>query len=103
MMDRVEDDLDDLARAVRDRRVILFAGAGLSMVVGLPSWKTLIRYMEDELEIERGEGGDHAAAYQTLAEYYRITRGSIGPLRSWMDRTWSVSQDAIRNNRPRVR
>lgn len=33
----VEDHLDDLARAVRHRRVILFAGAGLSMVVGLPS------------------------------------------------------------------
>lgn len=94
----LEDELDDLAEALRNRRVILFAGAGVSIVVGLPSWQTLIRHMEDELGVKRAEGGDHVTDYQTLAEYYRITRGSIGPLRSWMDRTWSVSPDAIRES-----
>jgi hypothetical protein len=28
---------DDLVAAIRDRRAILFAGAGVSMTVGLPS------------------------------------------------------------------
>ena len=54
--------------------------------------------MEDELGVKRTKGGDHIAAYQTLAEYDRITRGSIGSLRSWMDLTWSVSPDEIRES-----
>jgi hypothetical protein len=33
--------------------------------------------------------------YLTLAEYYRIRQGSIGSLRSWMDRNWSIPDDAL--------
>jgi hypothetical protein len=87
--------LDELARSIRERRAILFAGAGLSMSVGLPSWSQLVQHMRDELGLEPDHLGP-AATYQTLAEYYRITRGSIGPLRSWMDRTWSVSEERVR-------
>ena len=90
--------IDDLAGSIRRRQAILFAGAGLSMSVGLPSWGQLVRHMREELGLE-----DHALGptptYQTLAEYYRITRGSIGPLRSWMDRTWSVSEEKVRTSR----
>ena len=88
--------LDELVSAIRQRRAILFAGAGLSMSVGLPSWSELIARMRHDLGI-----ADDAppATYQTLAEYYRLTRGSIGPLRSWMDRTWSVSEDKVRDSR----
>lgn len=88
--------LDELVRAIRERRAILFAGAGLSMSVGLPSWSELIARMRRELDL-----GDDAApaTYQTLAEYYRLTRGSIGPLRSWMDRTWSVSEERVKESR----
>jgi len=90
--------LDDLARSIRDRKVLLFAGAGLSMSVGLPSWNQLVRHMREELGLE-GQPSGPAPTYQTLAEYYRITRGSIGPLRSWMDRTWSVSEERVRTSR----
>jgi len=68
------------------------------MGVGLPSWQTLIQHMEEELGVKRTVGGDQTVAYQTLAEYYRIVRGNIGPLRSWMDRKWNVSPDAIRGS-----
>jgi hypothetical protein len=30
-----------------------------------------------------------------LAEYYLLQQGSIGPLRSWMDRNWSVSRERV--------
>ncbi len=88
--------IDDLARAIRERRAILFVGAGVSMSVGLPSWEELVAHMCEELgvppgEVETGTG----AGYQMLAEYYRITRGSIGPLRSWMDRRWAVSPEQV--------
>jgi hypothetical protein len=86
-------ELTALADAVRERRALLFAGAGLSMSVGLPSWRQLIEHMCAELGI------DHAPSdvgYHTLAEYYRIQKGSVGPLRSWMDRTWSVAEEKVR-------
>lgn len=85
-----------LVSAVRERRAVLFAGAGISMSVGLPSWSQLIEHMREELRL----GPDETSAdYQTLAEYYRLSHGSIGALRSWMDRTWSVSEERVRDSR----
>ena len=78
--------LEPLAEAIRARQVILFAGAGTSMGLGLPSWRVLMQHIARELGrsdlLERSD-----ITYLTLAEYYRLQMGSIGPLRSWMDRT----------------
>ena len=84
-----------LVEAVRAENCILFAGAGLSMAVGLPSWSELIDRMQMELGLEPGST---EANYQALAEFYRLTKGSIGGLRSWMDRTWSVSEERVRSS-----
>lgn len=88
--------LSKLASAVRDKRAILFAGAGVSMSIGLPSWAELIEHMRRDLGLP-GEADN--ASYLTLAEYYRLKHGSIGPLRSWMDRTWSVSEAQVKESR----
>lgn len=88
-------DLSALAAAVRERRAILFAGAGLSMSVGLPSWRELIEHMCEELDLDLASMPSEVG-YHTLAEFYRIQKGSIGPLRSWMDRTWSVSEEKVK-------
>jgi hypothetical protein len=89
---------DELSTAVRDRRVILFAGAGLSMSVGLPSWQQFIDHLGTELGFDSTELLSQGISYHTLAEYYRVKRGSIGPLRSWMDRTWKVSEENVRSS-----
>lgn len=91
--------METLAAMVRDRQAILFAGAGLSMTVGLPSWRELIEHMARELGLDPIGFLNGDATYQTLAEYYRLQKGSIGPLRSWMDRNWSVSEDRVRASR----
>jgi SIR2-like domain len=66
---------------------ILFAGAGLSVHLGLPSWSGLIGKIGEELDFDadifRGLGSPLA-----LAEYYQLKKGSIGPLRSLLDLQW---------------
>ena len=90
-----QSETDHLARLVAERRVILFAGAGLSMAVGLPSWGQLIEHMCGELGLT-SEEFDDAADYQALAEYYCIERGSLAPVAEWLRRNWQVSDEAVR-------
>lgn len=91
--------LEDLVGAIKKRQAILFAGAGVSMTVGLPSWSTLIEHIAEELDIDLSKfnGGD--LNYLTLAEFYRIRQGSIGPLRSWMDRHWTLPEEKLKTSR----
>jgi hypothetical protein len=88
--------VDALAQSIRNRRTILFVGAGVSRSVGLPSWQQLIDRMGQELGLDKETLDESGNSYQTLAEFYRISRGSIGSLRSWMDRTWRVNDEDVR-------
>jgi SIR2-like domain len=86
---------DVLARQIRNGRVILFVGAGVSMAVGLPSWQTLIDHLLEELELSGKAVDAMQFGHQMLAEYYRLKKGGIGPLRSWLDRNWKVAEDRV--------
>lgn len=87
---------DELAAAIAERRAILFAGAGLSISVGLPSWQEFIDRLSDELRLVTDRSRSRITDHHTIAEYYRIKQGSIGPLRSWMDRNWKVSDEKVK-------
>src|SRR5271156_1368879 len=83
--------MKSLVEALRRHSAILFVGAGVSMNIGLPSWKALIApiaaladYDPDIFETL----GDPLS----LAEYYRLSTGSLEDLRRWMDEWHGDSQ-----------
>src|SRR4051812_11705846 len=89
---------DVLADAIKRRHAILFVGAGVSMAVGLPSWQTLVDHLLKELELDPSVIDGLNDGYQMLAEFYRLKHGSMGPLRSWLDRNWKLASDRVSNS-----
>ena len=77
------------------RHAILFVGAGVSMTVGLPSWKSLVDHLLEELEFDASVLEGMHDGYPMPAEYHRLRHGGIGPLRSWLDRNWKAASDRI--------
>ncbi|WP_043775222.1 SIR2 family protein [Roseivivax isoporae] len=90
---------EQLADLVMRKKVVLFAGAGLSVPLELPSWSSLIDHMATELgydpEVLVPDGADHLQ----IAEFYKLERNSIGELRSWMDRSWHIPDDRLLKSR----
>lgn len=77
----------ELLHAHRTNKLILFVGAGVSANLNLPTWSQLTAHIATELGYDPkifSTYGTHLA----LAEYYKKKKGSLGPLRSWMDREW---------------
>lgn len=61
--------LDDLAAAFRERRGVVFVGAGLSVGAGLPGWGKLIGRLADCLGLSP-EGPDDLDHYLDLAQWF---------------------------------
>ena len=71
-----------LAGAIKRRQAILFVGAGVSMAVDQPSWKTLVAHLLKGLQLgpEVIDGIDGTNdGYQMLAEFFRLKQGGMGP------------------------
>ncbi|HHK2520997.1 TPA: Sir2 family NAD-dependent protein deacetylase, partial [Pseudomonas aeruginosa] len=84
----------ELLRAYQTGKLMLFVGAGVSANLSLPTWGELIARIAQDL----GYDPKIFSTYGTplaLAEYYKRKKGSLGPLRSWMDREWHKSSTDI--------
>lgn len=92
--------MEDLVAALKNKTAILFAGAGLSAGLGAPTWGGLIAKMADDLGYDPSIFASNGASAWALAEYYKLTKGTIGPLRSWMDKAWNAAENDIRNSKP---
>jgi hypothetical protein len=88
---------DDLVEAIKRRRAILFVGAGVSKNVGVPTTGEIVNEIARQLDYDpqlfRG-----LADHRGLAEYYQLTKGTLGPLRSWMDVTWHRQDVDVRQS-----
>lgn len=89
--------LNELKKAIRNRNVILFVGAGISATVGLPTWSDLISHLASELGYDEAVFKQYGDSLM-LAEYYVLEKGRIGELRSWMERKWIVSEEEIKKS-----
>lgn len=84
----------DLVKKIKEKNVILFIGAGVSATLNVPTWSQLMNHIAEELDIDKELFSLYGDPLQ-LAEYYKLEKGSIGPLRSWMDVSWNVNDDLI--------
>jgi hypothetical protein len=94
--------MKELKKAYNSKKLILFVGAGVSMNLGLPSWNDLVSKIAEDLDYDPAIFATYGTPL-ALAEYYRMKKGSIGPLRSWMDREWhgshiEIDKSAIHRN-----
>jgi hypothetical protein len=79
-------------------KLIPFIGAGLSARFGFPTWNGLVDLIAEELgwdpEVFRLSGN-----FLQLAEYFVSSKGSIGPLRTKMDKLFYTSDDEIKRSK----
>ena len=90
--------INKLSESIKRGEVILFVGAGVPKTIDLPTWSELI----DNIAIQLGYDPSIFSCYGdalTLAEFYKIKKGHIGELRSWMDTKWSVNEEIIRSSK----
>ena len=59
----------------------------------------LIQHIAGDLGFDPDVLVGPGADYLQVAEFYKLRKGSIGDLRSWMDRNWSVSDEQLRESR----
>jgi hypothetical protein len=86
-----------MSEQIDTENTILFVGAGVSQNLGLPSWSELM----DQVAVELGYDSQilkQFGGYLSLAEFYEIQRGSIGPLRSWMDVNWNAKDIEVKDS-----
>src|SRR5690606_14914175 len=88
--------MQKLLEAYRNNRLILFVGSGVSANIGLPPWRKLIDEIAQQLDYDPDVFGTYGN-FLARAKYYRIKKGNIGPLRSWMDREWHKNIE-VRNS-----
>jgi hypothetical protein len=90
-----EELIAELASEIRERRIILFVGSGISADLGLPTWDEFIARLGQELGFEPHEFLGLSQDFRSLAEYYRLEKGSIDALCRKMAREWQVDDATL--------
>jgi len=73
-----------LAEAIANKKVILFAGSGISIGLGVPSAKELLKGLAAGLGIDTSDFMT-MGELRELAEYYQLEKGSLEGVREFLD------------------
>ncbi len=76
--------IDKLASLISQGSVILFVGAGVSRNCGLPTFDELVAHLGKELGFNPKLFHAHGD-YLTLCEYYKLEKGNLDGLKSWIE------------------
>lgn len=76
-----------LIAELKQRRAVLFAGAGLSATLSLPSWSGLIAKMAEDLGFDP-ELFEMLGSYSSLADYYLVQKPDRAVLAEWLRDEW---------------
>jgi SIR2-like domain len=87
---------ETLITAVKQRKAILFAGAGLSCHLGLPSFDALKAHIGEQLRLRDW----NAFEFPALAEYYLLKKPNREELLSWIEQTWRSRNSDILASEP---
>ncbi|MCY6957150.1 SIR2 family protein [Clostridium brassicae] len=88
---------EELIEEIREKKVILFIGAGVSELLGSAPWGKLI----DEMALELGYDRDvfkSMGNHLELAEFYNIRKNSMESLINWMNINWHNSNIKIQDS-----
>lgn len=100
-MKRFFTDIAKLQEAIRNRKLVIFAGAGISADAGVPLWGNLIKQLSDEIDIPEQEED-----YLRIAQMHYNERGSkehVEKIRSVLKHKqlrYNEIHEAIRNLSP---
>lgn len=78
----------ELSEKLTNGQLILFVGAGISRSFGLPSYSELIGDIGRDLGFDK-ELFESYGDYLTLAEYYNLESGGLGPLKEKLKIEWA--------------
>ena len=90
--------INEVKTLYESKRLIPFVGAGLSMCFDLPSWGELIDIIAEELKWDP-EVFKLSGNFWQLAGYYKAVKGSIGELRSRLDKKFNPADEQIKSSK----
>ena len=84
------DKVEEVRQGIAGQKLVLFAGAGVSMNLDLPSWSGLVDKMARDIGFDPAlfrTMGD----FDALAEFYEIVKGDRRDIVEWMKEEWHSS------------
>lgn len=95
-LNEYEQYIDKMAHLIKEKKLILFVGAGISNCVKLPTWNVLIKELGKDLGYD-GEIFELYGDYLTLAEYYRNEKND-DELQKKLVQTFTADENEIKNS-----
>lgn len=91
----------ELLKAAKERKLLLFVGAGLSANLGLPTWSQLIATVARDLDMDPDVAALHGDFLQ-IAECLYLRKQGLGDLRSRLDKEFNNNSIDISKSLPHL-